>query len=132
MSQSCVPDMRLKTRDLSFLGKLTQAYWANPKSWLLDEFVIENGNVTVSRKNGSVFTAHISEINATFATDNYERREINMRSKSDKTRFKEIPGMLDDDEWNAIIAALNPSKSGIGKLTDGLRALKEGIEERSS
>ena len=132
MSQSCVPDIRLKTRDLSFLGKLTQVYWANPKSWLLDEFVIENGIVTVARKNGEVFTAHISEISATFATDNYERREINMRSKSDKTRFKEIPGMLDDDEWNAIIAVLNPSKSGIGKLTDGLRALKGEIEDRTS
>ncbi len=123
-----VISMHYKTRDLSFFQKLCQVYWANPASWLLDEFTIANGILTVVRKNGNRFDAQLSDISASFAVDNYDRREINIRCGKKRTRFKEIPGMLSENEWNAIIAVLNPKKSSLGILNDILRGVKSVLK----
>jgi hypothetical protein len=128
MNPTPVANMHYKTRELNLLEKLLQVYWANPASWILDEFTIIDGTVTVTRKNGDRFDAPITAIDATFAVDNYDRREINIKCGDKKTRFKEIPGMLSEDEWNAIIDTLNPTKSGLGKLNDLLRDAKEAIK----
>ena len=85
--------------------------------------------VTILLKNGSSFTEALSEIEASFATDNYDRREINVRGNGRKTRFKEIPGMLDEEEWEAIIAILSPKISLLGKLNNIGRAVKDEMKD---
>jgi uncharacterized circularly permuted ATP-grasp superfamily protein len=106
-----------------------QVYWMSPASWLLDEFTVTDSMLTIVRKNGDRFEAPLSQIEATFAVDNYDRREINIRYGEKKTRFKEIPGMLSEEEWDEIIAVLNPRKSGLGKLNDMLRGIKKVLED---
>ena len=127
---STIPEtgMLYKTREPSFFMKLMQVYWANPASWLLDEIKIADGTLTLVRKNGDRFDARLCDIGATYAVDRYERREVNIRCGEKKTRFKEIPGMLSEEEWNEIIAALNPRKSGLGKLIDALGAVGDVLD----
>jgi len=106
MSTLPVENMLFKTREASSLQKLY--YWPIPPSWLLDEFRIEGGKLTVVRKNGDRFEAQLTDVEATLAVDGFDRREINIRCGEKRTRFKKIPGMLSNEEWNAIIAVLSP------------------------
>ncbi len=122
-------NIALKTQELNFLQKLLQMYWVNPASWLLDEFSLRDGNLVIVRKNGDRFEAPLDSVEATFAVDNYDRREISVQAGEKTTRFKEIPGMLSEEEWNAIIAALKPSKSALGELTDVMREAQESFED---
>lgn len=119
--------VHFKARELTLLQKIAQAYWANPKSWLLDELMVEGGTLTIVRKNGDRFEAPLCDVEATFAVDNYDRREVNVCCGAKKTRFKEIPGMLSEEEWDALIAMLNPRKSGLGKVNDALRTMKDKL-----
>jgi len=110
-----------QTQELSFIQKMMQVYWANPKSWLLEEIRFEKGEIAVIRKNGAVFTSLLSNITAVYSTDNYSRREITIISDSDKTRFKEIPGMLTDNEWQEIVNILEPKISKMGMFIEVMR-----------
>lgn len=122
-------NLSFKTQELDFLQKLLQVYWVNPASWILDEFSIRDGTLVIVRKDGNRFEAPLASVEATFAVDNYDRREINVTAGDNTTRFKEIPGMLSEEEWDAIIAALKPSKSALGELTDSMREIKESFED---
>ena len=122
-------NLALKTQELNFLQKLLQMYWVNPASWLLDEISVRDGTLVIVRKDGDRFEAPLESVEATFAFDNYDRREINVHAGERTTRFKEIPGMLSEEEWDAVIAALKPSKSALGELADTMRETKEAFED---
>ena len=96
-----------KTHEPSFLKKLMQVYWVNPKSWLLDEFCINDEVLTIKTLAGKVISAPISELKIRVQTDKYERREVSITHEKAKLHFKEIDGMLDDEEWEEIFSILN-------------------------
>jgi hypothetical protein len=106
-----------KTRELSLWQKVLQVYWMNPNSWLLDEFILDNDNLTIIRKNKTVFKAKLPTITTTYFTDNFARREYRIvDNKGNKVRFKEIPDMLTLDEWIQITILLNASESKLSKV----------------
>ncbi|MDG4597735.1 MAG: serine/threonine-protein kinase [Candidatus Contendobacter sp.] len=105
-----VSNMHYKTRELNFFQKFLQAYWFIPSSWLLDEITIANGILKVLRKKGDRFEAPLSDVQAKLDEDGRGRRVITIRCGKEKIRFIEIPNMLSEGEWNAIISALNPTK----------------------
>ena len=51
-----------KTHEPTFMKKLLQVYWVNPKSWRLDEFVINDDILTIKTQAGKEITAPITEL----------------------------------------------------------------------
>ena len=96
-----------KTHEPNDWEKMLQVYDVNPKRWLLDEFKVENGVLTVSNLKGIVLTAPIDELKIRIQSDNYERREVFVRHNKEKLTFKEMPGMLTEDEWRELFDILN-------------------------
>ena len=95
-----------QTRELKWWEKVLQTYWANPKSWLLDAFVIEDDVVTIRVKNGNVISASIEELKIRTQTDAYNRRECYVQHGEKKLHFKEITYMLTDEEWDELFGIL--------------------------
>lgn len=96
-----------KTRELKWWEKLLQAYWANPKSWILEDFTIEDDVVTIRVKNGNMISAPIEELKIRTQTDKYDRRECYVQHGDKKLHFKEITWMLTDEEWDELFAILD-------------------------
>ncbi len=91
-----------KTRELNWWQKLLQVYWVNPKSWLLDEFTIDDTLITIKLKNGKVMSAQVDEISVKIKTDKSDRRECYITHNAEKLHFKEIAWMLTDEEWDEV------------------------------
>ena len=109
----------MKTKELSFLKKLAQMYWVNPKSWILDEFALEDGLLTVKTRKGNTIQSPMSEIKATYGLDKNGRYEMYLKDgNGKKLHFKEIPWMLSDDEWELIFSTLDPQKSKLFQFTN--------------
>ena len=96
-----------KTRELKWWEKLLQVYWANPKSWILEDFIIEDDIIIIRVKSGNKVSAPIEELKIRTQTDKYGRRECYVQHKENKLHFKEISWMLTDEEWNELFAILN-------------------------
>lgn len=91
-----------RTRELNWWQKLFQVYWVNPKSWLLDEFSIEDTVITVKVKNGKTLSAPVDQIRVKLQVDKSNRRECYLSTTTDKIHFKEITWMLTDEEWDEV------------------------------
>lgn len=127
MDNSSDNHLLFKTKELSFLQKLLQAYWANPKSWLLDSLEVNNDTITIKRKNGQANKIIVGEYSTTFLLDKYDRREFKITTKDGtKIRFKEIPGMLEEFEWESIVEILEATESNFSKI---IHKVGEYIEE---
>ena len=114
-----------KTSELSFFQKLAQVYWFNPKSWLLDEFIIDGDTITIRTKAGKELKGKLRELRIRVQADKYERREVFIQKDKEKSHFKEIPWMLTDEEWDEIFEVLNSAPdSGATKLSWFVTALK--------
>ena len=117
------------THEPNFLNKLLQVYWFNPKSWLLKEFKYEDGILSISVLNGNELTAPIEKCTFKYQKDKYDRMEIYVYSGERKLHFKEIPGMLDDDEWDIIKKFLQYTGqlqlSEIGKLNQVMSIISD-------
>ena len=96
-----------KTHEPSEYEKTLQMYWMNPKSWLLDEFKLENGVLTVSTLKGNQLSASVAELKIRIQTDNYNRKEVYLRYGDEKLHFKEIPGMLSEEEWEELFKVID-------------------------
>ena len=96
-----------KTRELKWWEKLLQVYWANPKSWILEDFIIEDDIIIIRVKSGNKVSAPIEELKIRTQTDKYGRRECYVQYKENKLHFKEISWMLTDEEWDELFAILN-------------------------
>ena len=77
-------DIRLKTKELSFMQKIAQVYWANPKSWLLDQIEFSGENIKIIRKDGNEFESKISEIKSFYSIDKFDRYELEIKSPDAK------------------------------------------------
>lgn len=108
------------THEPTFLQKLAQVYWFNPKSWLLKRFQVEGTHINIETLNGNSLSALVNECQFRYSKDQYDRHEITVKSGSQKIHFKEIPYMLEDEEWDAIVDfclnAEDSGKSTVGKL----------------
>ncbi|MGB0931271.1 MAG: hypothetical protein ACPGVB_10870 [Chitinophagales bacterium] len=125
-----MPDLHFKTRELTFLEKLLQAYWMNPKSWLLEEFILKNGKLTITRKDGNQFSADLNETSAFYLVDKFDRREITIEcSDGAKTRFKEIPWMLEDEDWNKIVEVLDAEELAMSEALRGVNDIIEDVKK---
>jgi hypothetical protein len=101
-------EIHFKTRELNFFEKFLQMYWMNPDSWLLDEFKLTGDSLTIIRKDGHVFHSRLHDTQSSYLMDKYDRREVKISNKEGgKTRFKEIPGMLSEEEWDLILIKQN-------------------------
>ncbi|MCP4437757.1 MAG: hypothetical protein GY810_02340 [Aureispira sp.] len=106
-----------KTKELTFWKKFLQVYWFNPKSWLLEEMIVEKDQITIIRKDGNIFKSHISELNTTYSVDRYYRKEFKIEDQhGNKTRFKEIPDMLNDEDWIRILILLDAKETKCSKI----------------
>lgn len=122
-----------ETKELSFFQKLLQVYWANPKSWLLDRLTIKDGIIEVVLKNGKTFKSPLSELKVRKQVDQYDRKEIYLSYQKEKIHFKEIPGMLEDEEWKQIFEVLDAVKdsdiSMLGKITQAVKKVTKTLED---
>ena len=120
-----------KTHEPSTLDKILQLYWANPKSWRLDKFTITDDVLTFSTQNGKRISAPLEELSIKEQTDKYDRREVYVKHGNEKLHFKEIPGMLEEKEWDAIFEVLkavpNTTTSKVAWLATAVKIL-QGIE----
>jgi len=123
-------NVRLKTTELSFFRKLLQMYWVNPKSWILDEFILQDGILTAKTRNGKIIQGSLSEISTKYSVDNYDRHEFYLKDmKGNKLHFKQIPDMLSDEEWELIISILSPEKHILHKVVSSVKVAKETAKE---
>lgn len=122
-----------ETKELSFFQKLLQVYWANPKSWLLDRLTVKEGNIEVVLKNGKTFKSPLSELKVRKQVDQYDRREVYLSYQKEKAHFKEIPGMLEDEEWGQVFKVLDAVKdsdiSMLGKITQAVKKVTKALED---
>lgn len=122
-----------ETKELSFFQKLLQVYWANPKSWLLDRLTIKDGIIEVVLKNGKTFKSPLSELKVRKQVDQYDRKEIYLSYQKEKIHFKEISGMLEDEEWKQIFEVLDAVKdsdiSMLGKITQAVKKVTKTLED---
>lgn len=125
-------DFTYETKELSFFQKLLQVYWANPKSWLLNRFTVKDGNIEVVLKNGNSFKCPLSELKVRKQVDQYDRKEVYLSYQNKKVHFKEIPGMLTEEEWKQIFKVLDAVKdsdvSVLGKITGVVMKVKKTLE----
>ncbi len=121
--------INLETHEPSLLNKIMQVYWALPKSWRLNEFRVEQGMVYISTMNGKCISASISDCEFTYQSDKYERMEYQVKAGDRKLHFKELPGMLEDEEWELIkkfiLGSCNAQLSKIGKLVNVLKSINK-------
>jgi hypothetical protein len=130
MDNSSNDHLLFKTRELSFLQKLSQVYWANPKSWLLDSLEVNNDKITIKRKNGQTNKIIVGEYSTTFLLDKYDRREFKITTNDGtKIRFKEIPGMLEEFEWESIVEILEATESNLSKIIHKVSEVIEELED---
>ena len=113
--------MDFTTHEPTFLQKLAQVYWFNPKSWLLKRFQVDGEQIHIETMNGNILSASVNECVFRYQKDNYDRHEITVKSGNQKLHFKEIPYMLSDDEWEAIVnfclTTGDSDMSTLGKIT---------------
>ena len=125
--------INLVTHEPSLLNKIMQMYWFNPKSWLLNEFRVENGMIYISTMNGNNLSAPISDCKFTYQKDTYDRMEFQVKTGDEKLHFKELPGMLEEEEWTTIKdfiqKSCNTKLSGIGKVSNALKFVTGKMEE---
>lgn len=95
--------MDYTTHEPTTFQKVLQVYWFNPKSWLLKRFQVEGETIHIETMNGAVFTAPLEKCVFRYQRDDYERHEIWVKTESEKIHFKEIPFMLEDEEWDDIV-----------------------------
>lgn len=121
------------THEPNFWQKLFQVYWVNPKSWLLKELTVDDGNITISLLNGNSLSAPIEECSFKFQIDKYDRMEIYVKHENRKIHFKEMPGMLEDEQWDDIKAFIqdscNAKTTTLGKITKAMEKIKEILEQ---
>ena len=124
-------NLNFVTHEPSFLQKCLQVYWVNPKSWLLKEFSVENGEIFIELLNGKEFSSPLAKCSFKYQKDNYDRVEFIVESENEKIHFKEIPGMLEDEEWEEItsfiIDTCNAKVSRLGSITNVLKSIKDII-----
>ena len=107
MEQTTSVKKTYKTQEPNFWQKLMQVYWFNPKSWLLDEFSIDNEILSFKTKAGKTITAPITDLRIRVQVDNYDRHEVYVTHGKEKLHFKEIGYMLSDEEWEEIFDILS-------------------------
>ena len=88
------------THDAFISAECLQVY--GTKSWLLKEFSVENGEIFIELLNGKEFSSPLAKCSFKYQKDNYDRVEFIVESENEKIHFKEIPGMLEDEEWEEI------------------------------
>lgn len=124
-----LPDIHFKTKDLKWWQKLMQMYWFNPKSWLLDEFDVKGDSIKVKLKNGDVVTWPFSELKVRMQADKYDRKEVYLTCGEKKIHFREIPFMLEDEQWEAIFEFLESvddiKETTLNKIN---KVLKKAVE----
>lgn len=122
-----------ETKELSFFQKLLQVYWANPKSWLLDRLTVKDGDIEVVLKNGKTFKSPLSELKVRKQVDKYDRKEVYLSYQKEKIHFKEIPWMLEDEEWKQIFKILDAVKdsdiTALGKITQVFKKVTKTLED---
>lgn len=117
-----------KTKNLNWWQKLFQAYWVIPNSWLLDEFIFDGKNVVIKIRNGKEISANIEDLEANYSEDKYYRREFKIKTKSEKIRFKEIPYMLKEEQWDEICEILNAEETVFSKL---IHTISDSVDDIS-
>lgn len=127
-----VKNVSFKTHEPTFFQKLLQVYWFNPKKWLLDEFTIKDGVLTVATKNGNRLSVPVEVVEVGYATDKYERKQFTLKHDNKKLSFNEMPGMLSDEEWEELLKVLESfpkyGLSTMGKVNKALGGVVKVME----
>lgn len=105
-SEKKVENAFFNTHEPTIWEKILQIYWVNPKRWLLDEFKLEDGVLTLSTLKGNRLVAPIEELKIRIQKDKFERREVIVKHKDEKLLFKEIPGMMSQEEWDKLFLVM--------------------------
>lgn len=108
-----------KARKLSVWQKMMQAAWF--KRYYLDEFECKDGIIKITTQGGKSICAPLAVLKVRFQKDTYDRRECRLQHGNDKLFFQEIPGMLEEEEWDTLFAILESAgdagESVLGKIT---------------
>lgn len=86
-----------KTITPNWWQKSLQLYWMQNKAKLLDEFIYENGNITVKTLKGKTFSAPLSELKVRRGS-NY----FSLSHQGNKLSFVKMPYMPSNTEWEEI------------------------------
>lgn len=128
--KNVIQDVFYKTKELTFFQKLMQVYWFNPKKWLLDEFSLTSNRLKVITKNGTCFEAPLDKISGTYSLDKYNRHEIKLKDdQGNKICFKEIPYMLEDEEWENILEILPLNQSKFNKIIKVISGVTSKVDD---
>lgn len=115
-------DVYLKAEQLTFIKKLAQMYWLIPKSRRLDEFVLENGVLTIKTKSGNIIQSCLSKVISKYTKDKNDNSLFYIEDENGKKlRFKEIPFTLSDEDWELIQSILPLEESKMEKVNKVLK-----------
>ncbi|MDR1898081.1 MAG: zinc ribbon domain-containing protein [Prevotellaceae bacterium] len=105
----------IKTGELNLWKKIALIYPLS-KRWILDEFILKDGILTVKCKNGKSLQASIKECISTFETNQNDFTWITIKAKNLKIRFGEYAWTTTEEEWEQIKELLNPTESGLSRI----------------
>ena len=108
-----------KTHVPDYIEKDFSMHTVNPQKWLLDEFRLENGILTISTLDGNMISGPVDEMKIRIQTDDYSGRVANVWYGKHKLKFKEMSGLLSDEEWSALFGTMsgfpNVGEAVVGK-----------------
>jgi len=103
---------------LNWWKKVLLVYIINRK-WVLDEFVLKDGILTVKSKTGKSIKSSIKDVNSTFECKDGKDGLIWIKIKTsdgNSIRFGNYAFTVTDEEWEQIMIILQPKESLMSKV----------------
>jgi len=124
---SVTEDVFIKVPNLSWWKKTLLMYWFL-KQWILDEFSLKAGILTVKCMNGKFIQCPINDVTSTFEKNKNDFVWIKIKtSKGDSIRFGEYAWTITDEEWEQIMEILQPQESKLSKIAGVAREIVENV-----
>lgn len=78
---------------------------------------------------GNLIEAPLEKITAKYSVDNYDRYEIHLKDNfGNKLHFKQIPGMLEDEEWECILSILPLQETKLNKIISVVKKVTDTVK----
>ena len=112
-------NIHIKVPELSLWNKIAFFYWIT-KRWILDEFILKDGILTVKCKTGKSIQSPLKDITSTFQNNNQgDIDSIRIKTPNASIRFVVDAPMgtllISNEEYELIQEILQPEESGFSK-----------------
>lgn len=115
----------IKGKNLNIWQKIAHVYWIS-KRWMLKEFSLKDGILTVSTKTNKSIQASLKDVVSTYTKEKNGSISIKIKTQDGKSvRISEYLWVTTHEEWEQIVEILQPRESSLSKFTGILGTIKD-------